>query len=51
MTTLKQICEELDIHFGRIEQVWPELKSIMPPTFQTTFPVNYLLQMVKLLNL
>ena len=30
MTTVKQICEELDIHFGRIEQVLPELKSYLP---------------------
>ena len=29
MTTLQQICEELDIHFGRIKQVLPELKRLL----------------------
>ena len=30
MMTLKQVCEELDIHFRRIDVLLPEIKSYLP---------------------
>ncbi len=30
MMTLKQVCEELDIHFSRIDALIPEIKSYLP---------------------
>ena len=30
MMTLKQVCEELDIHFRRIDTLIPEIKSYLP---------------------
>jgi hypothetical protein len=32
MITLKQVCEELDIHFRRIDALIPEIKSYLPFT-------------------